>query len=142
MLEFIPGVRFSASALEAERVRMEVISQNIANAYTTRGPDGQPYKRQLVVFESVLQGKLRRINESQPAEVRVARIATDPRPFRYVYQPGHPDADPAGFVSYPNVNLYEEMADLIAASRAFEANLAVIKVAKNMALQTLSINRR
>lgn len=143
MVEILSGIRTTASALTAERTRLDVIAENIANAQTTRGPDGGPYKRRVVVFETVLQDALGRTTAGgAPATVRVARIQTDPRPPLLVYRPGHPDADANGMLALPNINVHEEMADLIAASRAFEANLAVVKNARAMALQTLAIGKR
>lgn len=140
MIQALGGVESSASALHAERVRMDVITQNIANANTTRGLDGKPYQRQQVVFESVLR------NAQDPnggsATVEVPRIEKDLRPPRMVYIPGHPDANSDGMVAFPDINIHEEMADLILSSRAFEANLAVVKNARAMAMQTLSIGKR
>lgn len=141
MIQTLTGIDSSASALAAERVRMEVITQNIANANTTRGLDGKPYQRQVVVFEQALRNA-QGGSGGGPQTVEVARIDKDNRPPRLVFNPGHPDADADGMVSLPNVNIHEEMADLITASRAFEANLAVVKNARSMALQTLSIGKR
>lgn len=140
MIQLLTGIESSASAMHAERVRMDVITQNIANVNTTRGLDGRPYQRQQVVFESVLQGA-RGFGEG-PSVVEVPRIMKDNRPPRLVHNPGHPDANADGMVAYPNINIHEEMADLILSSRAFEANLAVVKNARNMAMQTLSIGKR
>jgi flagellar basal-body rod protein FlgC len=143
MLNFISGISSTSAALNAERIRMEVVSQNIANANTTRGLDGKPYRRQQVVFEAVLsQQQMAGRSELPLSEVRVARIQSDQRPLRQVYNPDHPDHDAQGYVSLPNVEVHEEMADLITSSRAFEANLAVVKNARSMALQTLSIGKR
>jgi flagellar basal-body rod protein FlgC len=136
----LPGAQSAASAIQAEKVRMEVISQNIANANTTNTPDGGPYQRQVVRFETILKNEFDATNAVQ--EVRVAGIENDSRPYRQVYQPGHPDADPeSGMVKFPNVSVHEEMADLITSSRATEANLAIIRTARQMALQTLSIGK-
>jgi flagellar basal-body rod protein FlgC len=143
MINILPGISSTASALTAERTRMDVISQNIANANTTRGLNGNTYQRQQVVFETVLAGQGTRPTAGAPlSHVQVARIETDPRPPQRVYAPGHPDADADGMVSMPNVSVHEEMADLMVASRAFEANLAVVKTARTMAIQTLSIGKR
>lgn len=142
MINFIPGLPSTASALNAERIRMEVVSQNIANANSSRGPNGKPYERQQVQFESVLAaqrtGDLSGVGISQ---VRVAGITTDHRQPKLVYNPHHPDANARGMVSLPDINIHEEMADLISSSRAFEANLAVVKNARSMAMQTLSIGK-
>jgi flagellar basal-body rod protein FlgC len=142
MINLLPGVDSTASALTAERIRMDVISQNIANVNTTRGLDGRPYQRQQVVFETVLQQGLAGGASALPQNVKVARIEPDPRPARLVHDPGHPDANRDGMVTLPDINLHEEMADLIAASRAFEANLAVLKSARSLAIQTLAIGKR
>jgi flagellar basal-body rod protein FlgC len=141
MINFITGIESSASALHAERVRMAVASQNIANANTTRGLDGRPYQRQSVVFESVLAGVDPTIT-GLDQKVQVARIEKDARPPRLVFNPSHPDADSAGMVAMPNVNIHEEMADMIVSSRAYEANLAVVRNARAMAMQTLEIGKR
>ncbi len=138
-INILPGANSAASALQAEKVRMEVISQNIANANTTSTPEGGPYQRQVVRFETVMANQFD-ANNAQ-AEVRVAGIETDNRPFKVMHQPGHPDADKDGMVKYPNVSVHEEMADLIAASRAMEANLSIIRTARQMAMQTLAIGK-
>jgi flagellar basal-body rod protein FlgC len=142
MINFIAGLPSTASALNAERIRMEVVSQNIANANSSRGPNGQPYQRQQVQFESVLAAQRGALSGPGLAQVRVAGITHDNRAPKMVYQPGHPDANPRGMVSLPDINIHEEMADLISSSRAFEANLAVVKNARAMAFQTLSIGKR
>jgi len=141
MIDFLPGVNSTTAALTAERIRMDVISENIANANTTHGPDGKPYQRQQVVFERVLSQQQAGMDGQQEA-VQVARIKKDNSPPQLVYNPGHPDADANGMVAMPNINIHQEMADLITSSRSFEANLAVIKNARAMALQTLSIGKR
>lgn len=143
MIDFIPGLSGTAAALNAERIRMEVVSQNIANAGTTRGPDGMPYRRQQVVFETVLQQHLSGSGTTGvlPQSVKVARVQSDMRPPRTTFIPGHPDADANGMVKMPDINIHEEMADLITSSRTYEANLAVIKNARQMALQTLAISK-
>jgi flagellar basal-body rod protein FlgC len=140
MINILSGIQNTLAALDAQRARINVISQNIANAQTTRGPDGKPYQRQSVVFESALQ-QATGGGDPQPM-LRVARIEKDLRPGQSVYNPGHPDADAQGMVAMPNVNLHEEMADLMAASRSFEANLAVVRNARTMALQTLALGKR
>jgi len=140
MIGFLPGVNASAAALDAERTRLEIISQNIANANTTRGLDGQPYQRQSVVFESLLRQAAD--GASPVPELRVAGIVKDTRPPRLIYSPGHPDADAQGMVALPNINIHEEMADMIVASRAFEANLAVIKNSRMLAMQALTIGKK
>lgn len=141
MIEMLPGLRSTTAALDAERIRMDIVGQNIANVHTTRGADGKPYQRQQVVFESLL----RHASGGEgltPPELRVSRIDSDPRPPKMVYEPGHRHADADGMVAMPDINIAEEMVDLIAASRVFEANLAVVKNARTMAMQTLSIGKR
>ena len=137
MLNLIPGIESTSSALNAERIRMDVVSQNISNAQVTKGPDGLPYQRQQVVFQTVLDSQLQ-----GGATVQIPTISTDNRPPVLVYRPGHPDADQRGMVAMPNINIHEEMVDLIASSRSFEANLAVVKSARSLAMQTLSIGKR
>lgn len=142
MVNILSGIQNTSAALDVERTRLDVISENIANAHTTRGLDGKPYQRKVVVFETALLQALDAGKGSQTPMLRIARIETDSRPPLEVYEPGHPDANSRGMVAMPNINIHEEMADLIAASRAFEANLAVVKNARTMALQTLAIGKR
>ncbi|MGA2175601.1 MAG: flagellar basal body rod protein FlgC [Verrucomicrobiota bacterium] len=140
MISLLTGIESTASALDAERIRMDVISQNIANANTTKGADGKPYQRQEVVFETVLRAQQDSNGAtSGPQSVQIARIQKDSRPPRLVYNPGHPDADSNGMVAMPDINIHREMVDMIASSRSYEANLAVVKNARAMALQALSI---
>jgi len=140
MIDILSGIQSTAAALDAERTRLDVISENIANANTTHGVDGKPYQRQVVVFETALQQAMNGGGASVPT-LRVAGIEKDPRPFESIYEPGNPDADEHGMVAMPNVNIHEEMADMISAERAFEANLAVVKNARAMSLQVLAIGR-
>ncbi len=142
MIDLLPGIQSTTSALAAERIRMDVIGQNIANVNTTRGLDGKPYQRQQVVFETVLQQHLGPDAGTSFPSLRVSQIAKDPRPPKLVHDPGHPDADARGMVAMPNINMFEEMVDMISASRAFEANLAVVKNARALAMQELSIGKR
>ncbi len=142
MYTLIQGVETTSAALAAQRTRMEVVSQNIANANTTKGPDGKPYQRRQVSFESVLK-QVTTLGgaTSESPTVRISSISTDTSEPRQVYLPGHPDADTSGMVAFPNINIHEEMVDLLSASRAYEANLAVMKNAREMATQTISIVR-
>lgn len=139
MINLLPGIDGSAAALQAERMRMAVASQNIANANVSKGIEGKPYQRQQVIFEAVLAEAGDPLGDAQM--VKVARIEKDTRPPRMVFNPGHPDADATGMVALPNVNIHEEMADMITASRAYEANLAVIRNAREIATQTLSLGQ-
>jgi flagellar basal-body rod protein FlgC len=140
MIQLLTGIDSTASALDAERVRMDVIAGNIANANVTRDVNGKPYQRQEVVFEAVLRAQQ---NSDSPdagsKTVQIARVQKDNRPPRMVYNPGHPDANAQGMVATPNINIHEEMVDMIASSRSYEANLAVVKNARTMAMQALSI---
>ncbi len=123
---------------------MEVISQNIANANTTKTDEGGPYRRQLVHFDTMLRNQMKfnsDVSSNNLSEVRASKIIEDSRPFREVYQPGHPDANDDGMVLYPNVQVHEEMADLISASRAYEANMSVIRTSRMMAMQTLNMGK-
>lgn len=139
-MNLISGIDVTAGALNAQKTRLDVVAQNIANAQTTRGPDGTPYQRQIVSFESEL---VRRTGGSGPGlqTVRVGSITPDRSPGQQVYNPQHPDAGPDGLVTMPNVNMSYEMVDLITASRAYEANLAVVKNAKQMAMKALEIGK-
>ncbi len=144
MIPILSGIESTQAALTAERIRMDVVSQNIANADTSRGLNGAPYRRQQVVFETVLKAAQNPDPSAsgQLETVQVARIQPDSRPPLLVHQPGNPNADADGMVALPNINIHEEMVDLISASRAFEANLAVLKTGRSMAIQTLGIGKR
>lgn len=141
-MNLISGIDVTAGALNAQKTRLDVVAQNIANAQTTRGPDGTPYQRQIVSFESEL---VRRTGGGSGGPglqtVRVGSITADRSPGQQVYNPQHPDAGPDGLVTMPNVNMSYEMVDLITASRAYEANLAVVKNAKQMAMKALEIGK-
>jgi len=135
----------AASGLTAERLRMDVISNNIANVNTTRTTEGGPYRRQMVVFApktneenfaQVLSGHLDTDNG-----VRVVGIGKDNSPTRKVYDPAHPDANKDGYVEMPNINIVTEMVDMITATRAYEANVTVLNAAKSMALKALEIGK-
>ena len=142
MIQFIPSLPSTTAALDAERTRLEVIAQNIANSNTTRGLDGRPYQRQQVVFETALQqAQAKGCNSAMNSQPQVSRIQKDPRPGPTFCQPGHRDADANGIVHLPNVNIYEEMADMIVASRTYDANVAVFKNGRTMAMQALSIGK-
>ena len=128
------ALSISSTGMSAERLRMDVIAENLANAETTRTPQGGPYQRQEVVLEQaspsfgeVLGG------------VRVAGIVNDTSPPRRVYDPGHPDADKQGYVTLPNVNPVNEMVDLITAQRGYEANVTAMSAAKQMFTKTLDV---
>lgn len=139
----------SGSGLTAQRLRMDVVANNIANVNTTRTAAGGPYQRQRVVFEprrEESQFLLPLASESQRRQqmtqgVRVVAVNSDPSPARRVYDPGHPDADTQGYVGMPNITLVNEMVDMISATRAYEANIAALTSAKSMAAKALEIGR-
>lgn len=141
MIQILTGIQNTSAALSAEQTRLDVISENIANANTTHGVDGKPYQRQVVVFESALQQAMSSDGSVQMPPIQVARVEKDNTPPIKIYDPGNPDADANGMVATPNININEEMADLISASRTFEANLAVVKNDRAMASETLSIGK-
>lgn len=137
-MNLIAGIDVTAGALNAQKTRLDIVAQNIANAQTTRTANGTPYQRQVVSFESEL---VRRTGGSSLQSVKVASIQPDRTPGQQVYNPQHPDAGADGLVMMPNVNLSYEMVDLITASRAYEANLSVVKNAKQMAMKALEIGK-
>lgn len=146
-MSLFDAIYTAASGLSAERLRMDVTAENLANAQTTRGVDGQPYRRKVVAlqqdggsnFGATLDGAMGRSGAG--GGVRVAAVTEDSTPNRLVYDPGHPDADARGYVSMPNVQPVTEMVDLISASRAYEANVTVMQTAKAMFAKTLEILR-
>ena len=142
------GMEISASALTAERLRMDVVAENLANAQTTRGADGQPYRRKEVVlqeraasFGASLSAAMKKAPPAHAGGVEVAGIAEDQTPLKRIYDPGHPDADAEGYVSMPNVDTVTEMVDLIGAQRAYEANVTAMQAAKQMFSRTLELLR-
>lgn len=139
-MDILPALSVTSDALAAEKTRLDVIGQNIANIHTTRGPDGLPYQRRIVTFEAQLQQAV--ADGGSPfAGPRIAGITTDTTPGQAVYNPTHPHADENGMVEMPNVNLSREMVDLISAARSYEANLAVVRTARQMAQRALQIGR-
>jgi flagellar basal-body rod protein FlgC len=136
----------SASALHAERLRLDAIASNLANARTTRTPEGGPYKRRNVVFESQpiesdFAATIEALSDDAARRgVQVAQVIEDQSPPRRVHDPSHPDADDQGYVSYPNVDPVSEMVDLMSATRAYEANVQAVKATRTMAEAALSIN--
>ncbi len=141
------ALEISASGLTAERMRMDVTAQNLANAQTTRGADGQPYRRKEVVlaerqgdgtFGAALQGAM---SGGKPGGVEVQAITEDQTPLKQVHDPSHPDADANGYVQMPNVDTVSEMVDLISAQRAYEANVTAMQAAKQMFSKTLELLR-
>jgi flagellar basal-body rod protein FlgC len=141
MVQLLTGIQNSTAALDAEQTRLDVISQNIANVNTTHGVDGKPYQRQVVVFETALQSAMNSDGSLQMSPLQVAQVKSDNSPPISIYDPGNPDADKNGLVAMPNINIHEEMADLISASRTYEANLAVVKNSRALAMETLAIGK-
>ncbi len=141
----LAAFNISASGLTAKRMRMEVVANNIANAAVTRTPEGGPYRRKDLVFETVMNsegpGPLGTVDSTGLGGVRTLGIVEDMSELPRRYDPGHPDADPDGFVTMPNVNLPMEMVNLITATRAYEANLKAAQAFVDMNQQALSIVR-
>ena len=136
----------SASALNAQKARLDIISGNLANMESTRTAEGGPYRRKDVIFTAASSGgsfekTLTTEMGNGPQGVAVTKIITDNRPFKKVYEPQHPDADPEGYVLYPNVNAMEEMVNMISALRSYEANATALNATKSMAMKALEIGR-
>lgn len=144
-MDFLTALHVSGSALSAERTRVNLAASNLANAETTRVAGGGAYQRLDPVFEAMpmqpvggaLDASL--MGPERPLGVRVAKVVADPTPGRKVYSPGHPDADPAGFVTFPNVNPVFEVVNLLSASRGYEANITAVETLKQMAQRGLDI---
>ena len=137
MIREISAREIAVSGLKAQRIRINVIANNIANAQTTRTPEGGPFRRQMAVF----RGEQLRPHEHNPKRlgVHVMKVVSDPTPFRMVYDPSHPDADEEGYVQYPNIRLAVEMVNLVAAQRAYDANVAVLVSDRRMNQKALEI---
>jgi len=148
-MSFIYSLRISAAGMSAQRRRLNVIASNLANQQTTRTPAGGPYRRQDVVFQvqpliedkdvQELESFKNKPEESDLMSVKVVDVITDSRPLVMKYEPEHPDADSQGYVAYPNVNPIEEMVNMLSASRSYEANLTMLKTAKEMANKTIEV---
>ena len=136
-MDFFTALHVSGSGLSAERTRLNIASSNLANAETTRTAEGGAYKRLDPVFQAVsVTGEM-----NGPQVVTVAEVAADQTPGKRVYSPGHPDADPEGFVTMPNVNPVHEVVNLLSASRGYEANSTAVETLKQMAAKALEILR-
>jgi flagellar basal-body rod protein FlgC len=136
-MNVISASSITGSALDAEKMRVDIVSQNIANANTTKGIDGKPYQRRIVAFESLLDAAA----GPNMQGVRLSEIKRDETPGEIVNNPQHPHADADGNVAMPNVNIPFEMVDMVTATRSYEANLAVVRNARQLATQALSIGR-
>jgi flagellar basal-body rod protein FlgC len=143
-MSLIPSIDVTSSALTAERTRLDIIAQNIANSQTTRDVNNQPYRRKEVVFESFMTGNNNNIAASAGASevgkgIKVSEVKDDMRPFNTIYMPGHPHADANGMVQMPNVNVLEEMVDMMTATRSFEANTQVLRSSQQLFDNSLRI---
>ncbi len=136
-MNVISASSITGSALDAEKMRVDIVSQNIANANTTKGIDGKPYQRRIVAFESLLDAAA----GPNMQGVRLSEIRRDETPGEIINNPEHPHADADGNVAMPNVNIPFEMVDMVTATRSYEANLAVVRNARQLATQALSIGR-
>jgi flagellar basal-body rod protein FlgC len=143
--DLFTSMHISSAGMAAQRARMDVVSENIANAQSTRTAEGGPYRRNQVVFEtvgaksdfnSVYQGHL---SANGPQSVRVTEVSKDQSPFNEIYDPTHPDANEKGMVLMPNVNTIKEMVDMNSASRSFEANVTTMDASKRMFLKALEL---
>jgi flagellar basal-body rod protein FlgC len=140
-MDFLSALRVSSAGLAVERVRVNLASSNLANAESTRGPDGKPYRRLDPVLEAVpFEQSLGRL-EPELAGVRIAEIAKDDGPGKRVFSPSHPDADADGFVTLPNVNPIHEVVNLLSSQKAYDANATAVDTLKTMAQRALDIAR-
>lgn len=140
------SINISASALNAEKTRIDVITKNIANAKTTKTTGGTPYRRQMVVLEENKKNLFKehldkQMNNINSGGVKVSKIAEDDAPFKLVYEPGHPQANAEGYVEMPNVDTVKEMVDLISAQRAYDSNVTALNTSKAMLMKALEIGR-
>lgn len=145
-MAFLSSMDITSSALTAQRLRMDVVSQNVANINTTRGEDGEPYRRRVTIFQADEPTTFSRtLNDSLSGQagggVRVTDIVEDPSEFKLDYNPSHPDADEFGYVRLPNVELAREMVDMMSATRSYEANITVLNSTKTMAMSALDIGK-
>ena len=136
------AINASASALAAQRTRIEVAVSNLANAESTRSADGTPYRRRDVVLAAEQVGSFDQVlGQASATGVKVTGVVEDQSPFRKRYEPSHPDADAEGFVSLPNVDAPQEMVDMLGAARAYQANLAAINIIRDMVAKALELGR-
>lgn len=142
-MDFFTAFDISSSALTAQRTRMNIISSNLANIYSTESYEGGPYRRRDVVFSAeALEGReFNRVLRDTLHSVHVTDVIEDQRPFKSVYDPYHPNADKNGYVYYPNVNVMEEMVNMMAATRSYEANVNVLRTTKGMIQKALEIGK-
>ena len=138
--DFFSTLDISVTGMKSERVRMDVVISNLANVNSTRTPEGGPYRRRQVVFQSLVEDA-QQSGVHGGRGVEVAEISLDQSDFIRVYRPGHPDADGDGYVSLPNISTAEEMADLLSASRSHEANSAAFRVSRDMLRRAMELGR-
>ncbi|MCT4545379.1 MAG: flagellar basal body rod protein FlgC [Vallitalea sp.] len=145
-MSFFNSMNVSSTGLTAQRLRMDIISQNIANVNTTKTKNGGPYRRKVILFEeqnnnnfkSILNDKL---DNNSNGGVKVSKIIEDTKPLKRVYDPSHPEANDDGYVLMPNVNTVEEMVNMISANRSYEANVTALNASKSMAMKSLEIGK-
>ncbi len=134
-MSFFSVLDTAATGLSAQRIRINVISSNVANANTTRTEEGGPYRKKNVIFEQVLYGE-------HKGGVKVQKIVPDHKPPMLKFEPSHPDANEEGYVAYPNINPIEEMVNMLEAARTYEANVTIVNTAKQLAQQAIGIGQR
>ncbi|WP_321533209.1 flagellar basal body rod protein FlgC [uncultured Desulfuromonas sp.] len=143
-MDIFTSLNISSSALKAQRIRLDTISSNMANAETTRTPEGGPYRRKMVVFEPAQVSFADHLSAKEKSAlngVQVSQIVTEDSEPRLIFDPSHPDANDQGYVALPNIDLLKETTDMMLATRAYEANITTIKSAKRMALKALEIGK-
>jgi flagellar basal-body rod protein FlgC len=141
MADLLTTLEIAGSGLSAQRLRMQTVATNMANARTTRTAEGGAYQRRAPVFEAVAADPFDAVLGEALAKVEVAEVWQSDAPGRRVFEPDHPDADADGFVTYPDVNVLHEMVDLMTTGRSYEANANVVEATRDMALRALEIGR-
>lgn len=140
-MDILDTLRISASGMTAQRVRLQAVASNMANARTTRTDEGGPYQRQVPVFKATDVDRFGSLVERSLARVDIVDIEQDDRPGERFYDPGHPDADEEGYVLMPNVNVLEEMVDMMTTARTYEANASVVETTYDMAQKAMELSR-
>ncbi|PLX69232.1 MAG: flagellar basal body rod protein FlgC [Denitrovibrio sp.] len=133
-MSFFDILGVASTGMSAQRIRLSSISANLANTHTTRTDSGGPYQRQDVVFKQIMDGELK-------GGVKVTEVIKDEKPPILKYEPGHPDADEAGYVAYPNINPIEEMVNMLETTKSYEANTTVLSTAKQLAMKALELGK-
>ncbi len=141
-IELVPAIEISSSGLQAERMRMKIAANNLSNMHSTADSNGQLYQRRQVVFSAIIGDKIANGAPTQELKgVEIAGVVLDSRPPRENYAPYHPEADESGMVKMPSISPIEEMLDMITATRAYEANLSVVKQSRDMANKTINLGQ-